>query len=696
MTAGDDRQRGVLSPTGARYVLLIVTLTLAGAFAGQVIHNLVLGPSWASAVLKCSGRGAALFPDSAFDRALYMSRCTGPVQRREAEVSLVGSAAVLLLGLAGLWLLPRRLLRRAGPLKAVPARWQELADRVAAEMGVRRPPRLVWGAAPVREAFVLGRGGRSRVVLPRGIRLLPEAEAEAIVRHEVAHLAAGDTVLVWLTRGLWWALPPVLLAAPLVAAVQGWRLPETSPLRMLSHSFWAEYGARALVLMVVAALVTQLIMRSREHEADLAAVRGQSVALWESLLGGAQPAGRRSWLDRARANHPSHDRRLAVLRAPLTLLRPSLLDTFVVGLLAAVLLDSMDGLGNLLLSGTSWSSAPVGALSAGLFLAVGWGVAVWRDTQARGGANSGAVRWLHAALGMSVGAGLLVRLQSTGTTASGPMRGWPLLIVLPLAVMGAASLGAAFARLWSSRRGAEHIAFRDQLAVVTVNALLFGGALWLAMDFCTMLKAAFAEPVPYAALLTGPYAASSGTRAVGLVAVAAMALWAASRRARPLDSHWLPALCVAGAVVASAVTRLGYRPSAMPRDWTATWQLDVLTALCAGAVCAVALVVCRGSDGLGPALYVAPAASVLTATVLWAARFGSWRHPFDVWATVLVGGSLSGLVVVLVALAAPAGLLPAWGAGRRTVTGGAAAVTALAAIASVVALEHAGDAVLLR
>ncbi|MER5459970.1 hypothetical protein ABT010_04595 [Streptomyces sp. NPDC002668] len=46
-------------------------------------------------------------------------------------------------------------------------------------------------------------------------------------------------------------------------SVQGWRREDTSPSRMLSNPFWAEYDIRALVLVMIAALVAQMIMRSR-------------------------------------------------------------------------------------------------------------------------------------------------------------------------------------------------------------------------------------------------------------------------------------------------------------------------------------------------------------------------------------------------------------------------------------------------
>ncbi|MFJ1805185.1 MULTISPECIES: M48 family metalloprotease [unclassified Streptomyces] len=692
--ASGHRPGRPLSPTGARYVLLIVSLVLAGAFAGQVVHGLVLGPSWATAAQRCWEEGQRLFPDSTQTQAAYWIRCSGPLQRRQAAVSLAGSAAVLLLGTAGLWILPRRLLRDAGPLKPAPAVWQEHAARVAVEMGVRRPPRVLWGGGHVRQAFVVGRGRTCRIVLPREIRLLRDEEADAILRHEIGHIAAGDVTLVWLTRGVWWALPPVLLTAPFVAAVQGWRSHDTTVWRMLSKAFWAEYGVRALVLVVIAALVAQMIMRSREHEADLTAAHGQSVAPWESLLVASRPATR-TWLGNLRANHPTHQRRMAVLRDPRRQLRPTVVDTLVVGLLAAVLLDSVNGLAGLLLTGTSWSAAPVSALAAGLLLAVGWGVSVWHPIRARQDRTAAPARRLHLALGVSTAAGLLVRLQGTGTTAEGPMLGWPLLIVLPVAVVGAAALSTAFAQLWSRRRGADRIRRRDRLTVIAVSTLLFGGGLWLAMDFSVFLTVFPADPVLNAALLDGPHSPSSAYKTVALLAIGVPALWAAAR-----DTHRrgrrLPALTAAAAVVASAATRLAHRPAAAAGDWTGTWRLDVLTALCAGTVCAVTLVAARGSGGLGHALYAAPVSTVLTSTILWAARFGDWRNPFGALVTVLVESSLGGLALVLCASAVPAGLLPSWTGRHRAVAIAAPALAVIAAAALVVALQRFGDTLVLR
>ncbi|MFD5428338.1 M48 family metalloprotease [Streptomyces sp. NPDC127084] len=705
------RGGGPLSPTGARYVLLIVTLVLAGAFAGQVVHGLVLGESWGAAAQQCVAESGRLFPDSVLEKAQYETRCIGPLQRRQALVSLAGSAAVLLIGAAGLWLLPRRLMRDSAR-KSAPARWQALAHRVATEVGVRHVPRVVWGAGHVRQAFTLGHGRRSLIIIPRGMILVRGDRAEAIIRHEIGHIAAGDVTLVWLTRGVWWALVPVLLAPPLVAAAQGWRAEDTSPLGMLADAFWTEYGVRALVLLVIAVLVAQMIMRSREHEADLAAVSGHSLAPWEVLLGGAEPADGstregaepsgggirdrsrptvRGLLGAARADHPTPWRRLAVLRAPHQRLRPTLLDTLVVGLLAAVLLDSVDGLATLVLFGTGWNAAPVSALTAGLLTAVGWSVPVWRDTHARHGSATTPPRWLHLALGASMAAGLLIRLQGAGTATDGPMRGWLLMGILPVAVIGAAALSSAFARRWS------RTTTRDLLTVVAVNTLLFGGALWIAMDFCVWLRA---FPMPDAALIAGPYSPAAVYNAAALAAIALAVLWSGRSAVRPTRRHGprrllAPTLATA-TTVAAAATRLASQSVATAGgDPAITWQLDALTGLCAGVVCTLALVALRGSGGLGQALYAAPLATVATATAVWTAHFNAWAHPFKVWATLHIEASLSGLALALLILAAPAGLLPTWARRHRAVPITVAVFTVVAAVAAVLALQRFGDALLL-
>ncbi|MGW1780274.1 hypothetical protein ACWCQQ_14180 [Streptomyces sp. NPDC002143] len=390
-----------------------------------------------------------------------------------------------------------------------------------------------------------------------------------------------------------------------------------------------------------------------------------------------------------------------MFRAPHLQLAPTVLDTLVVGLLAAVLLDSVHGLATLLLTGTSWSAAGVSALAAGLLLSVGWGLPVWRGALARRNGAAPPSRWLHLALGASAAAGLLVRLQGAGTTAQGPMLGWPLLVALPAAVVGAAALSTAFAGLWSRRRGAGGSTIRDRVTVIAVSTLLFSGALWLAMDFCVFLTLFSADPVLGAALLTGPYSPSSGYKAVASAAIAVPAVWCAVRAShrsahRRRLHRWLPALTAVGVAGAAAATRLVFRSSATAGDWTSSWRLDVLTALCAGAVCAVTLVVLRGSGGLGHVLYAAPLTTVLTTTVLWAARFGSWKHPFEAWGSVLVTSSLAGLALVLLVLAVPAGFLPAWDSGRGAVQIAVPSLAMIVAATAVLALQHSGDMLLLR
>jgi Zn-dependent protease with chaperone function len=668
-------------------VLLIVTLALAGAVAGQLVHNLMLGMSWATGISRCMEESRRL-PGSSLDQALWSLRCEAPLQRRLALVSLGGSAAVLLLGLVGLWILPRRLRRAAGPLRAVPAAWQEQADRIAGEMGIKRAPCLVWGGKHLRDTFTLRRGNRPLIILSKRIRLLRDEEAEAVIRHEMGHVAAGDVTLVWLTRGMWWALVPVLLTAPVLHAMQGVRSEETTSWGMISQPLWGEYGLRSLLLAAIAALIAQMIMRSREHEADLTAAHGQPITPWEAMLG--EPETERTLLGSARATHPSRRRRLDVLRDPRLYLRPTVVDTIAVGLLTAVLLDAVNRLAGFLLTGTTWTPAPVSALAAGLLLTFGWGTTRWHDTghQQEGAAASW---WLLPTLGVSTAAGLATGLQNTGTSESGTTLGWPLLVAVPLAVVGAAALSSAFARLWNGRLTTGRTALPGRLAEIVVGTLLFSGALWLASDFCVALRFFRESVVLRAALFAGPHSPSSAHKAIALAAIAALAVWSAARSThRRGPGRLLPASTAAGAALAAAGTRLVSQPQAAASDWAAVWQLDVLTAVCAGAVCAVMLVVLRGSGGISHALYAAPLAATLTTTALWAARFGSWKHPLEAWATVLAESSLSGTGLVLLALAVPAGFLPSWDTERRSVNISVQILTMVTAAVAITALHHSG------
>jgi beta-lactamase regulating signal transducer with metallopeptidase domain len=105
----------------------------------------------------------------------------------------------------------RILQRTALPDDAV----QETVEKLAASAGMKRPPKVkVVGASVSPMLWMPGGGGT--IVLPRGLRNeLSQEELEAVLAHEISHLARGDhwvrwiellaTVFYWWCPVLWWA-----------------------------------------------------------------------------------------------------------------------------------------------------------------------------------------------------------------------------------------------------------------------------------------------------------------------------------------------------------------------------------------------------------------------------------------------------------------------------------------------------------
>lgn len=675
-----------ISPTRAQYLLLVVVLLLAGAFAGQVAYNAFWATSWSHTMSRCLRERPAGPNITVGQLSDYLQHCTGPAEQQRALVSLTGALAVVVLGGAIMRVLPQRLLRRAGPVTTASEKWQQQAATAAGDMGITRVPLVVWGSVWLEEPFTAGRPGRVSIVLPVGVRALPPAQADALLRHELAHVAVGDVRLVWLTRGVLWALPPVLLIPLVVILIQTWRTAHENPLAAFGGAFWWEYAFRAALLITVSALVSQLVLRSREYEADARSVHGRSSAAMEALLV-ARPATALTWWKRVRANHPPGLERVAALsRGPLPL-RISLLETAAVGVLGAMALDAVTSLAEIGLTGTPWSAEArlVGAVTAGGLLSVVWGTATWRTVIASGGTEP-VPRSSLLVLGVSTALGLLVQFERTGTTGSGTLFGWYPLTTVPVAMAGAGAVSVALAGLWARRRRRPDRAGWDRVAAVCVNAILFVGALRIAEDTALALQSYDWHD---ALIVSGMYATTGTTTAVALSALALITLWAAlsggdrhapfaaspgAQASRRWRTFRVTATTIAGSgTFGTAATSLVAAAAAVATRWTFlpaaaggaasvhSIEFDWWSAAGAGGACLVVLIALRGTRGQAEALYAAPLATLLASAALWGRHFAEWKDPVKAAEHYAVG-PLAQVAFLILLLGVPSAFLPA----RRT------------------------------
>jgi len=639
------------SPGRARYVLLVVVLLLAGAFVGNLLHRQFLSASWHALEQSCvtgmEQSPGSRSPEQVVAEVGQRLQCLAPAEHLRAMVALGGTVLLIVLGLVLMQLLPYRLFRRAEPVRPASVEWQRRAKEAVRSMGGRTTPVVMWGSFTLREPFTVRYLRRTRIVLPPGVVNLPEAQASAILRHETAHVVAGDVNLVWLTRGVWWALPPVLLLPVVTGAIEGVVSDSKTVSQMLGQPFWFEYVARAAVLLLLAALISFFVLRSREHEADLRSVHGMSAAPLQALLSRwpDQPMSRWRQLT---SIHPSFIHRLTVLGSRDLITHARFIEGAAVGLLAAMTLQASGFVVIPGLTGTPLAaySLLAGPLLAGILLAIGWGTALWRAVLSSRPANHPAIN-RGALLGLPAGIalGLLMDLSWTGTTTSGPFGGWSMLVTVPLVVGGAGGLSVALASLWATRRTTAYTARWNWLLIAVVNAVLFTGALWISQVAAQLQS--LSDSWLYAYVVGGMSGGEGWLRsaAVALIGISALA-WAWSRRRLSL---------IAIGVLASAVAMAGrwLLPSTVdPANPGQLAQLDWWAAVAAGTGCLLTVLAVRGAAGLGQALAVAPFATVLTAAV----GLFRYTHPWGV-VEIYLTRPLPLLALTLLAVALPAALL---------------------------------------
>jgi Zn-dependent protease with chaperone function len=555
------------SATTARYLLLTVATVFTGTFVGASAYNAVHGVEWRDRLAHClnalPGQGAGSPLDTEAARAF----CMASVEHARARYMLGGAAVVMLAALTLLQVAPVVLTRRRG-LRPIGARFSEAQDRarrIGADVGVRRQPVITSSPVGLRDAFCYGGIGRPRLALPLPLLIRSRTPTfEAVVGHEMSHVARRDVALAWSARSAWYVLAPLLAVPALSFIVVG------------DVSGVLDYFWRAALLAVVVLLLQRDLLRSREHDADLWAARTgeRLVALCDVLTTAAPP--RSHTLRRLLARHPDGTARVAVLRNPTPTTAVSSTDGLAVGFLATVLLPLLTSALTTLGTGSqhAWATGLLSAFLIGPIAGFSIGLGLWR--QAVVSRVSGLPAPVGpAVVGVALGAllGSLVSLGSTGTGMLGGVHQPWVLLVMPLALAGATATAGAIAELWADSAQRVRRAVAYWLPGALITALLFvlvlfaGDLLALTLDLsgwdftsATVVEVIARDPAAMAA-----------------VACAAAAAWALTVGRRP---HSLPAWLIQDAPGSEGSP--AHQPSAAPLGLARTAAVGLMSGAAAG------------------------------------------------------------------------------------------------------------------
>lgn len=480
--AAGSRRVNILAlpaPTTGLYFLFIASLIAVGLFVGSWMHNAVLGREWVQSLSGC----LALSTDQ-------QPACTAPLEVRRGLWSLAGAGVVLALALGVLFVVPP-VIRRRRKLKAPLPKHHVVVDRVtglASQAGLRHVPSIFIGQAAMRDAFSFGRPGSPAVAVPPKVfgLLARPGPADGVLLHEFAHIRHRDVELAWLARSSWY-VTLLVLVVPVVGAV--WDGPS-----LLPHYLW-----RAALLAVLVELVTALVLREREYDADLrAAARTGSeeqISASLALLGTPKPS---NWLARMRRRHPRPEERVKVLKAPQLAAKSNFLRACCAGLLAGTLGPLVIGTATPLLTGSSialgglWASA---AVTGGLLgLTVGLDLLRVLIAESLAGPAEGLIAGiarsiLTTAVGAGVGlaAGRQVSLAGIGQDLTAPLD--PTGLIAPfVAGLGTVFVCAGFAAVCLPFAGLASRPLYFWVPTVLFNVALFVVMTWVAESLDLALR----------------------------------------------------------------------------------------------------------------------------------------------------------------------------------------------------------------
>ncbi|GAB1818095.1 M48 family metalloprotease [Herbidospora sp. RD11066] len=322
------------SSTTSRFLILILTTV-----AGSLYVNLWLRTMWWSVRetpehVRAASCLTGLRSGAMEDATAVLDRYAACAVRVTAIDSLIPVAmlAAPLLAVVVLYLLHPVWARRHGldPLETVGEgpNHDAVVARFAAVVAEETPGKVVRVLVDPARRGVSGRTfglpRRHTIVLSIGTVVAYRKEpqvAEAVLRHELAHIRNRDVGVAHLTVAIWWAFL-VTEAVPAVVASVLWN-PSLLP-------GWAIF--LPVILLVLWSSRTA-VLRAREHHADVRA--GDTPDRREGMEAAVKRGDPLPWYRRL-GNHPGPGRRAAVLADPGRLLRPGIGEMATTGLLAGL------------------------------------------------------------------------------------------------------------------------------------------------------------------------------------------------------------------------------------------------------------------------------------------------------------------------------------------------------------------------
>ena len=580
------------SPSTTRLMVLLLAMLASALFAGTWLHNQVRGDAWMASVTGClaGGRPTGDLVSAVRQQEAFQA-CTADAERLRAWFVIGVTLAVALAGLVIVAAAPRVIERRRA-LRPADERFAGARDRLAAlarEAGLTRPSLAMVGTARQRDAFSYGVPGRYRVVLPKALAIRAgSGPFDAVIRHELQHIAHRDVALAWLARASGYALAAIFGVPVLLDVTKG-------DLSVLPSFAW-----RAAVLAAAILLARAAWLRSREHDADLRAAytarEHHSIVTALDPVAQAEAGARHSEMrERLRgmlANHPDAARRIAVLRAPQTARSVTALDALTVAFFAAVALPLLGQVLSPLLSAAGhvgWLD-PISAGLLGPLVGATLGLGLWRDALlSRVSGVPPQVARIAGGVFVGTAAGQATTLAAAGsgslTTQDHP---WAALVIA-VAAAGATVLAAGLGELWADAAPGLPRAAASWIPAILLSGTLFTVTVWFAAVFQRALDQS-GWTWASAALVTVLASAPMAWAALLLATAAAWALHNSRRPAPPpvwmAESHRAEAPTSALTLTNAATAGEGTSAEPVPRGslpWHTTGSGGAARVLLIGA-----------------------------------------------------------------------------------------------------------------